>query len=51
MVARERHGLGKTVVRAIKKLRTEGKSQQEIATLYGVSRECISSIDTGRRRE
>jgi DNA-binding XRE family transcriptional regulator len=50
MVERERHGMPKTVVRAIKKLRTEGKTQQEIADLYGISREAVSAIDTGRRR-
>ena len=49
MVERERHGLPKTVVRAIRKLRNQGRSQSDIAELYGVSRECISSIDTGRR--
>ncbi|KKL75430.1 hypothetical protein LCGC14_2055010 [marine sediment metagenome] len=48
MVERERHGLPKTVVRAIRKLRIEGRTQQHIAELYGVSRETISAIDTGR---
>lgn len=49
MKERERHGLPKTVVRSIRKLLNENKTQQEIAELYGVSRECISSISTGRR--
>ena len=50
MIERERHGLPRTVIRAIRKLRDEGKTQQECAKLYGVSRETISAIDTGRRR-
>lgn len=48
MKERERHGLPTTVVRAIRKLRSGGKSQNECAKLYGVSRETISAIDTGR---
>ncbi len=48
MVERERHGLPKTVVRAIRKLRIEGRTQSDIADLYGISREAISAIDTGR---
>ena len=48
MKERERHGLPKTVVRAILRLRTAGKTQKEIAELYGVSRETISAITTGR---
>lgn len=51
MVKRERHGVPKIVVRAILKLREEGKTQQEIANLYGLSREAISAIDTGRRKK
>ncbi len=50
MVRRERHGLPKTVVRSIRRLRSEGKSQQSIADLYGLSREAISAIDTGRSK-
>jgi hypothetical protein len=49
MKERERHGLPKTVVRAIRRLLGEGRTQQEIADLYGVSREAISAINTGRR--
>jgi DNA-binding XRE family transcriptional regulator len=48
MKERERHGLPKTVVRAIIKLRKEGRTQAEIAKLYGLARETISAIDTGR---
>ncbi len=48
MVERERHGLPKTVVRAIRKLRIEGRTQSDIAELYGISRETVSAIDTGR---
>ena len=48
MKERERHGLPKIVVRAITKLIDEGKTQQEIADLYGISREAISAIKNGR---
>lgn len=48
MMKRERHGLPKTAVRAIRVLIAEGRTQQEIAALYGVSRETISAIATGR---
>ena len=41
----------KTVVRAILKLRSEGKTQKEIAKIYGISRETISAIETGRSHE
>lgn len=51
MVERERHGIPKTVVRAIRRLRIEGKTQQHIADLYGVSRETISAIDTERTKK
>ena len=48
MKERERHGMPKTVVRSILKLRSEGKTQKEIAKIYGISRETISAIETGR---
>ena len=48
MKERERHGLPKNVVRAIRRLRSEGRTQKEVAKLYGVSRETISAIETGR---
>jgi uncharacterized protein (DUF433 family) len=48
MKERERHGLPKTVVRAILRLCSEGRTQTDIAELYGVSRETISAIATGR---
>tara|TARA_Y100001951_G_C11114763_1_gene169483 strand:+ start:238 stop:390 length:153 start_codon:yes stop_codon:yes gene_type:complete len=50
MVERERHGMPRTVIRAILRLRAKGKTQKEVAELYGVSREAISAIDTGRRK-
>jgi len=50
MVDRERHGLPAIVVKAIRKLRSEGKTQKEVAELYGISREAVSAIDTGRRK-
>lgn len=48
MMDRQRHGLPKTVVRAIRTLIEQGRTQQEIADLYGVSRETISAIATTR---
>jgi DNA-binding transcriptional regulator LsrR (DeoR family) len=48
MVARQRHGMPKTVVRAIRTLLEQGRTQQDIADLYGVSRETISAIATQR---
>ena len=50
MKERERHGMPKTVVRAILKLIETGKTQQEIADLYGISREAVSAINTGRNK-
>lgn len=48
MMERERHGLPKTARNGIRRLLEEGRSQQDIATLYGVSRETISAIATRR---
>ena len=48
MMERERHGLPKTARNAIRRLLEEGRTQQDIATLYGVSRETISAIATMR---
>ena len=48
MKERDRHGLPKIVVRAILKLLSENKTHKEIAELYGVSRETITAINTGR---
>jgi hypothetical protein len=48
MMQRERHGLPRSVVKAIRTLLDSGRVQHEIAELYGVSRECISSIATQR---
>jgi len=48
MKGRQRHGMPHTVVRAIRTLLQQGRTQQEIATLYGVSRETISAIATQR---
>ena len=49
MVERERHGLPATVIRAIRKLLgDDSNTQQHIANLYGISRETVSSIATGR---
>ena len=48
MKERERHGLPTTVIRAIRKLLFKRTTHQEIADLYGVSRETITAINTGR---
>ena len=47
-VARQRIGLPHTVVRAIRTLIEQGRSQLDIAALYGVSRETVSAIATQR---
>ena len=50
MKERERHGLPKVVIRAIKTLLNDNNTtQQAIADLYGISREAVSAINTGRR--
>lgn len=48
MRIRQRHGLPRTVVTAIRTLIERGDTQEQIAHLYGVSRETISAIATGR---
>jgi len=48
MTSRDRHGLPKTARNGIRRLLSEGRTQQEIADLYGVSRETVSAIATGR---
>lgn len=48
MKSRERHGLPHHAVRAIRNARAQGVSQAECARMFGVSRETISGIDTGR---
>ena len=48
MMERERHGLPRSVVKAIRTLLEQGRTQQDIADLYGVSRETISAIATTR---
>lgn len=48
MKSRDRHGLPRHVVTAIRRLLDKGRTQQVIADLYGVSRETISAINTGR---
>lgn len=48
MKDRDRHGLSKTCVRAIHKLLHGGQTHSQIAELYGVSRETITAIHSGR---
>lgn len=48
MTERQRHGLPHNVVRAIRTLLSEGRTQASIASLYGVSRETVSAIATQR---
>lgn len=45
---RARHGMPKNVVRAIRKLLEEGRTQDEIAKLYGIARTSVSAIAIGR---
>ena len=51
MKERDRHGVPKTVVRAIHNLADNGKTQQDIAEIYGLSREAVSAILTGRNKK
>jgi hypothetical protein len=48
MMTRQRHGLPHMVVRNIRRLLSEGRSQSEVAELYGVSRETVSAINSKR---
>ena len=48
MKERERHGLNRTVIRAILKLIEDGRSHEDIAGLYGISREAVTAIHNGR---
>ena len=47
MKQRERHGLPHHTVRAIRKLLSVGRPQNEIAKLYGLSEATISKIKSG----
>jgi hypothetical protein len=47
---RDRHGMPSHVVRAIRKLLAEGRTQDDIASLYGISRKTVSAIKTGRTK-
>lgn len=44
MMDRERHGLPKTVVRAMRTLLEQGKTKQEVADMYGVARSTVTAI-------
>lgn len=48
MKQRERHGLPATAVAAIRRLLERGETQQVIADRFGISRETVSAIATGR---
>lgn len=48
MKGRERHGLPHHVVKAIRRLLASKRTQQEIADLYGISRETVSAIANNR---
>ena len=48
MVIRERHGLPTNVIKAIRRLLDGGRTQKEVAELYGISREAVSAIHVGR---
>ncbi len=44
---RDRHGVSAHVVRNIRKLAADGRTQEQIAELYGVSRQTVSDIVRG----
>lgn len=48
MKERERHGLPHHTVKAIKKLLSKNRPHDEIADLYGISRQTVTAINTGR---
>lgn len=48
MKERDRHGMPRTVVRNIRRLLDQGRPHQEIADLYGCSRETITAINNDR---
>jgi hypothetical protein len=48
MTDRQRHGLPGTVVRAIRRLLEQGKTELYVAEQYGLTRETVSAIKTGR---
>jgi hypothetical protein len=48
MTDRQRHGLPGTVVRAIRRLLEQGKTELFIAEQYGLTRETVSAIKTRR---
>lgn len=50
MKERDRHGLPAHVVVAIRRLIDNGRTQKEIAEVYGISREAVSAIATGRNK-
>jgi predicted transcriptional regulator len=51
MTDRQRHGMPATVVRAIRKLLAEGRTQQEIATLYGIAPSTVSALAVQRSHQ
>jgi len=48
MTLRERHGLPTNTVKYIRRLIRERRKQSDIAELFGISRELVSAIATGR---
>ncbi len=48
MTDRQRHGLPATVVRAIRRLLAAGRTEEYISKQYGLTRETVSAIKTGR---
>ena len=44
---RDRHGLSAHVVRNVRKLIADGRKQEDIAELYGISRQTVSDIARG----
>lgn len=48
MMERERHGLPRSVIKAIRRLLDAGRTHAEIAELYGVSRQTVTELHRGR---
>jgi hypothetical protein len=51
MIDRDRHGMPATVVRNIRKLLKNGKTHNEIAELYGCTRETVTAINNMRSHQ
>lgn len=48
MMERNRHGLTRNVVKGVRRLLDKGRTQEEIAELYGISQSSVSAINLRR---